>query len=109
MEEENFQFEELDSSKLQEIFSNVLGVKVDVVENEDNVEKTVFVKFIETLEPIIQDELKVFELGFDLSTIVAPYMGVIDLQKAKGKLILKGLKKNGKELIDFRLLMLKRI
>ena len=79
MEEENFQFEELDSSKLQEIFSNVLGVKVDVVENEDNVEKTVFVKFIETLEPIIQDELKVFELGFDLSTIVAPYMGVIDL------------------------------
>ena len=36
-------------------------------------------------------------------------MGVIDLQKGKGKLILRGLKKNGKELMDFRLIMLKRI
>lgn len=36
-------------------------------------------------------------------------MGVINLKKGKGTLVLKGLKKNGKELIDFRLLMLKRI
>ena len=36
-------------------------------------------------------------------------MGVIALKRGKGKLILKGLKKKGKELIDFRLLMLKRI
>ena len=36
-------------------------------------------------------------------------MGVIALKRGKGRLILKGLKKTGKELIDFRLLMLKRI
>ena len=36
-------------------------------------------------------------------------MGTMILKKGKGKLILKGLKKKGKELIDFRLLMLKRI
>ncbi|MDG2372615.1 MAG: arylsulfatase [Flavobacteriaceae bacterium] len=36
-------------------------------------------------------------------------MGVISLKKGKGTLILRGLKKKGKELIDFRLLMLKRI
>ena len=36
-------------------------------------------------------------------------MGVISLKKGKGTLILRGLKKRGKELIDFRLLMLKRI
>ena len=36
-------------------------------------------------------------------------MGVIDLKKGKGTLVLKGLKMTGKELIDFRLLMLKRI
>ena len=36
-------------------------------------------------------------------------MGVIDLKKGKGTLMLKGLKMNGKELLDFRLLMLKRI
>ena len=36
-------------------------------------------------------------------------MGVIDLKKGKGTLMLKGLKMTGKELLDFRLLMLKRI
>ena len=36
-------------------------------------------------------------------------MGVINLKKGKGTLVLKGLKKNGEELMDFRLLMLKRI
>ena len=36
-------------------------------------------------------------------------MGVIDLKKGKGTLLLKGLKMTGKELIDFRLIMLKRI
>ena len=36
-------------------------------------------------------------------------MGVITLKRGKGRLILRGLKKTGKELIDFRLLMLKRI
>ena len=36
-------------------------------------------------------------------------MGVIDLKKGKGILKLKGLKMTGKELMDFRLLMLKRI
>ena len=36
-------------------------------------------------------------------------MGVIDLKKGKGTLMLKGLKMSGKELLDFRLLMLKRI
>ena len=36
-------------------------------------------------------------------------MGVIALKRGKGRLILRGLKKTGKELIDFRLLMLKRI
>ena len=36
-------------------------------------------------------------------------IGVIDLKKGKGTLVLKGLKMTGKELIDFRLLMLKRI
>jgi hypothetical protein len=36
-------------------------------------------------------------------------MGKINLKKGKGTLVLKGLKKNGKELMDFRLLMLKRI
>ena len=36
-------------------------------------------------------------------------MGTIDLKKGKGTLMLKGLKMAGKELIDFRLLMLKRI
>ena len=36
-------------------------------------------------------------------------MGVIDLKKGKGTLVLKGLKMTGKELIDFRLIMLKRI
>ena len=36
-------------------------------------------------------------------------MGVIDLKKGKGTLMLKGLKMTGKELMDFRLLMLKRI
>ena len=36
-------------------------------------------------------------------------MGTMILKKGKGKLILKGLKKKGKELIDFRLLILKRI
>ena len=36
-------------------------------------------------------------------------MGVIDLKKGKGTLKLKGLKMTGKELMDFRLLMLKRI
>ena len=36
-------------------------------------------------------------------------MGVIDLKKGKGTLTLKGLKMTGKELLDFRLLMLKRI
>ena len=36
-------------------------------------------------------------------------IGVIDLKKGKGTLVLKGLKMTGKELIDFRLIMLKRI
>jgi len=36
-------------------------------------------------------------------------MGVIDLKKGKGTLMLKGIKMTGKELLDFRLLMLKRI
>ena len=36
-------------------------------------------------------------------------MGTIDLKKGKGTLVLKGLKMTGKELMDFRLLMLKRI
>ena len=36
-------------------------------------------------------------------------LGVLNLKKGKGTLTLKGLKKNGKELIDFRLIMLKRI
>ena len=36
-------------------------------------------------------------------------MGIIKLEKGKGTLVLKGLKKNGEELMDFRLLMLKRI
>ena len=36
-------------------------------------------------------------------------MGTINLKKGKGTLVLKGLKMTGKELIDFRLLMLKRI
>ncbi len=36
-------------------------------------------------------------------------MGTINLKKGKGKLVLKGLKKKGEELMDFRLLMLKRI
>jgi len=36
-------------------------------------------------------------------------MGVISLKKGKGTLVLRGLKKKGKELMDFRLLMLKRI
>ena len=36
-------------------------------------------------------------------------MGTIDLKKGKGTLALKGLKMTGKKLIDFRLLMLKRI
>jgi arylsulfatase A-like enzyme len=36
-------------------------------------------------------------------------MGVINLKKGKGTLVLRALKKNGKELMDFRLLMLKRI
>ena len=36
-------------------------------------------------------------------------MGIINLKKGKGTLVLKGLKKNGKELIDFRLLILKRL
>jgi len=36
-------------------------------------------------------------------------MGVIDLKKGKATLMLKGLKMTGKELLDFRLLMLKRI
>jgi hypothetical protein len=36
-------------------------------------------------------------------------MGIIKLEKGKGTLVLKVLKKNGEELMDFRLLMLKRI
>ncbi|MDC3276154.1 arylsulfatase [Flavobacteriaceae bacterium] len=36
-------------------------------------------------------------------------MGTIELKKGKGTLVLKGLKMAGEELIDFRLLMLKRI
>ena len=36
-------------------------------------------------------------------------MGVIDLKKGKGPLMRKGIKMTGKELLDFRLLMLKRI
>ena len=36
-------------------------------------------------------------------------MGIIDLKKGKGTLELKGLKKSGKELLDFRLIMLNRV
>jgi hypothetical protein len=36
-------------------------------------------------------------------------MGLINLKKGKGTLMLKGIKMTGKELLDFRLLMLKRI
>ena len=36
-------------------------------------------------------------------------IGKIKLKKGKGTLKLKGIKKTGKELIDFRLLMLKRV
>tara|TARA_B100001250_G_C19703034_1_gene745645 strand:+ start:225 stop:335 length:111 start_codon:yes stop_codon:yes gene_type:complete len=35
-------------------------------------------------------------------------MGIINSKKGKGTLVLKGLKKNGTELIDFRVLILKR-
>ena len=36
-------------------------------------------------------------------------IGVINLKKGKGTLVLRALKKNGEEMMDFRLLMLKRI
>ena len=36
-------------------------------------------------------------------------MGIVKLNKGKGTLLLRGLKKNGKELLDFRMIMLKRI
>ncbi len=69
--------------------------------------------------------MQIDKTGIDLTTIYRPLNNIFlnplmerirkkyickkQIKKGKGTLVLKGLKKNGEELMDFRLLMLKRI
>ena len=68
-----------ETKQLEEIFSSILNSKVTVEVDNSNNEKEVFVDLIDILEPLIENEDKVFNLGFDLTSITKPYILVIEV------------------------------
>ena len=72
-------FEETNVTQLETIFSTILKSSIQVELDEDNVEKKVFLALINLLEPIVTKEDKVYDLGFDLSSITKKYVLIIDL------------------------------
>ena len=68
-----------ETKQLEKIFSSILNSKVTVDLDDSNTEKEVFIDVIEILEPLIENEDKVFNLGFDLTSIVKPYILIIEV------------------------------
>jgi hypothetical protein len=77
--ENDLPFEETSVGQLENIFSTILNSNINVELDEDNVEKKLFLSLINLLEPIVTKEDKVYDLGFDLSSITKKYVLIIDL------------------------------
>ena len=78
MEKKDSPFEETDLKQLEKIFSEILQSKVKVEKDTENMEEKMFLKLIDDLETLVDNEYKTFKLGFDLSQIVDPYMRIIE-------------------------------
>ena len=68
-----------ETKQLEKIFSSILNSKVTVELDNSNNDKEVFIDIIEILEPLIENEDKAFKLGFDLTSIVKPYILIIEV------------------------------
>ena len=79
MEKKDSHLEETSLKQLEKIFSEILQSKVKVELDIENVEKEVFIKLIDKLEKLVDNEWKTFKLGFDLSPIVDPYVRIIEI------------------------------
>jgi|TARA_R110002020_G_scaffold2135_2_gene9747 hypothetical protein len=77
--ENDLPFEETSVDHLETIFSTILKSSIQVELDEDNVEKKLFLHLINLLEPIVTKEDKVYDLGFDLSSITKKYILIIDI------------------------------
>lgn len=64
--------------ELEKIFSEILNSKVVVKRDTNNKEKDKFIDIINVLQPLAENELKAYELGFDVTSLVRPYNVVID-------------------------------
>ena len=67
--EKDLPFEETSVEHLEKIFSTILNSQIKVELDGDNVEKKLFISLIGMLEPLVTKEDKVYDLGFDLSSI----------------------------------------
>lgn len=71
-------FEDTSIEQLERIFKEILNVKVNVIEDIDNIDKEVFCALIEKLEALIEREDEIEKDGIDIAPLVDPYFNVIE-------------------------------
>ena len=72
-------FEDTSIEQLERIFNEILGVRVNVIEDIDNLDKEVFCVLVEKLEALIKREDEIEADGVDIAPLVDPYFNVIEL------------------------------
>ena len=72
-------FENTSVEQLERIFKEILNVKVNVIEDLDNLDQQVFMILINELEILINNEDELENKGVDIAPVVDPYYRVIEM------------------------------